>query len=197
MLREKLYPRFESQIQRTSAFLAAQGVTPDQLTLAGAALSLLTGVIYARGYLFLGSLFLLVASLGDLLDGALARLTGKSSKFGAFLDSMLDRYSDFFIFGGIVIYFVGLGEFFWLLITLGVLLGSFAVSYAKARAENLIPNCGIGFFGRAERIFLLAVGTLLPFLLKFILLILFFGTHITAFQRMLHTQKTLAENKNG
>ncbi len=193
MLREILYPKVEPLIKQVVAELAKQGVSPNQLTLAGAALSLLTGVVYAKGHLFLGGLLLLLSGAGDLLDGPLARLTGKADSFGAFLDSTIDRYSDFFIFSGLVIYFAGTGDFFWFVVTLGIILGAFAVSYSKARAENFIADCGVGIFGRSERILLLAVGTLVAPLLWLALLVLLIGTHSTAVRRILHTKKTLAQ----
>lgn len=193
MLREILYPKVEPLIKQVVAQLAKQGVSPNQLTLAGAALSLLTGVIYAKGYLFLGGLLLLLSGAGDLLDGPLARLTGKSDAFGAFLDSMIDRYSDFFVFSGLALHFARNGDIFWFVITLGIVLGAFAVSYAKARAENFIADCKVGIFGRAERILLLAVGTLVTPLLGLALLVLLIGTHSTAIRRILHTKKTLAQ----
>jgi len=192
-LRETLYPKVEPIANAIVSFLKAQGVSPNQLTLAGAVLSFLAGVIYAKGYLFLGGIVLFVAGAGDLLDGLLARTTGKTSSFGAFFDSAVDRYSDFFVFAGLATYFVGNGEVFWFFVSLGIILGSFAVSYTKARAENFIKDCGIGTFGRAERIFLLIVGTLVAPLLKLVLLVLLVGTHATALQRILHTKKTLAE----
>ncbi|MBU9888830.1 MAG: CDP-alcohol phosphatidyltransferase family protein [Candidatus Omnitrophica bacterium] len=191
MLRETVYPKVEPWIKQVVSFLAAQGVFPNQLTLAGAVLSLLTGVIYAKGYLFLGGVLLLLSGLGDLLDGPLARLTGKAGPFGAFLDSTVDRYADFFVLSGIAIYFVRKGEIFWFVVTLGVILGSFAVSYTKARAENFIPTCGVGIFGRAERLLMLAAGTLVTPLLGLVLLTLLIGTHSTAVRRILHTRKTL------
>ena len=192
-LRETLYPKVEPIVSKIVSFLTAQGISPNQLTLAGAALSLLSGVIYAKGYLFLGGVMLVIAGAGDLIDGPLARTTGKASAFGAFLDSAVDRYSDFFVFAGLSLYFVRNGEIFWFLITLGIILGCFAVSYTKARAENFIKDCGIGLFGRAERVLLLAGGTIFSPALKLILLILLIGTHATAIQRILHTKKTLAE----
>lgn len=199
MLRKILYPKIEPQVNRIVSLLNKQGITPNQLTLAGAAVSLLTGIIYAKGHFFLGAVFLLAASLGDMLDGPLARLSGKTSPLGALLDSVVDRYSDFFVFGGLAVYFAGQAEIFWFVVALGVLLGSFAVSYSKARAENFIKDCGIGFFGRAERIGLLALGTFFTPLLKIILLILLVGTHATAVQRVLHARKTLTgtEPKKG
>jgi len=192
-LRETLYPKVEPIVTRIVSFLTSQGISPNQLTLAGAALSFLSGVIYAKGYLFLGGVMLFVAGAADLLDGPLARTTGKMTSFGAFLDSTVDRYSDFFVFGGLSIYFVNNGEIFWFFVTLGIILGAFVVSYTKARAENLIKNCGVGIFGRSERILLLIAGTLVAPFLKFVLLVLLVGTHATAVQRILHTKKTLAE----
>ena len=192
-LRETLYPKVEPIAEAIVSFLKAQGISPNQLTLAGAALSLLTGVIFAKGYLFLGGIMLFVAGAADLLDGLLARTTGKTSSFGAFFDSVMDRYADFFVFAGLATYFVRNGEIFWFFVTLGILLGSFAVSYSKARAENFIKNCGVGTFGRAERVLLLIAGTLIAPLLKGVLLVLLVGTHVTAVQRLLHTKKTLAE----
>ncbi|MFH0984805.1 MAG: CDP-alcohol phosphatidyltransferase family protein [Candidatus Omnitrophota bacterium] len=196
-LRETLYPKVEPLAKRIVAFLIAQNISPMQLTLGGAALSLLTGVIYAKGYLFLGGIMLFIAGAADLLDGLLARSTGKTSTFGAFLDSAVDRYSDFFVFAGLAAYFVRNGEIFWFFVTLGILLGCFVVSYTKARAENFIKNCGIGIFGRSERVLLLIAGTLVAPLLKLVLLVLLVGTHVTAIQRILHTKKTLAETPQG
>ena len=192
-LRETLYPKVAPIADAIVSFLKAQGISPNQLTLAGVALSLLTGVIYAKGYFFLGGIMLFVAGAADLLDGLLARTTGKTSSFGAFFDSVVDRYSDFFVFAGLATYFIRHEDVFWFFVSLGIILGSFVVGYAKARAENFIKNCGIGMFGRAERVLLLITGTLIAPLLKFVLLILLVGTHATAIQRILHTKKTLAE----
>ena len=193
-LRETLYPKVEPIANAIVSFLKVQGISPTQLTLAGAALSLLTGVIYAKGYLFLGGIMLFVAGAADLLDGLLARTTGKTSSFGAFLDSVVDRYSDFFVFAGLATYFVGNGEVFWFFVTLGIILGSVVVSYTKARSENFIKDCGVGRFGRAERVLLLIAGTLATPILKLVLLVLLIGTHVTAIQRILHTKKALAES---
>ena len=192
-LRETLYPKVEPIVTKIVAFLISKGISPTQLTLAGAALSLLTGVIYASGHLFLGGIMLIVAGAGDLIDGPLARTTGKTSSFGAFLDSTVDRYSDFFVFAGLAVHFFCENELFWLIITLGIILGSFAVSYTKARAENFIKDCGVGIFGRAERILILAGATIFWPLLGLALLVLLVGTHATAIQRILHTKKALAE----
>jgi len=192
-LRETLYPKVEPIAIAIVSFLKAQGISPTQLTLGGAVLSFLTGVIYAKGYLFLGGIMLFVAGAADLLDGLLARTTGKTSSFGAFLDSVVDRYSDFFIFAGLATYFIRNGEIFWFFVALGIILGSVVISYTKARAENFIKDCGVGVFGRSERILLLIAGTIIAPLLKLVLLVLLVGTHVTALQRIFHTKKALAE----
>lgn len=192
MLHRVVYPKVESLINRIAAWLHAKGLTPNQLTLAGCVLSFVTGCIYAGGHFFLGGIALIVASAPDLLDGALARVSGKTTKFGGFLDSTLDRYSDFFLFGGIALGFARAQEAGWMLLTLGILLGSFVTSYAKARAENLIPDCRVGFFERAERIVILLVGSLIGPLLGPALWILAIGTHWTAVQRILHTRRALS-----
>lgn len=192
-LRKTLYPKVEPIVTRIVSFLTSQGISPNQLTVSGLALNFLTGVIYAKGYFFLGGVLLIIAGACDLIDGPLARATGKANSFGAFFDSTLDRYSDFFVFAGLSVYFVRHDEIFWFLVSLGIILGAFAVSYTKARAENFIRHCGIGIFGRAERILIMAAATILSPLLKAALLILLAGTHATAIQRIFHTKKVLAE----
>lgn len=195
MLRKAVYPKVESLLNKGAAFCSKKGITPNQLTLAGLGLNFLAGWIFSGGHFFLGGLVMLIAALGDLLDGPLARLTGKSSKFGAFLDSTVDRYSDFFLFGGLAVFFAWNGRYGWLLIVLGILLGGFVTSYTKARAENFIANCNVGVFERPERIIVLAAGTLFSFLMPLALLVLFFGTQFTALQRIFFTRKALAENQ--
>src|SRR3990167_6689548 len=160
MLRNLVYSRVEPILNRSAQFCSERKLSPNQLTLAGLAVNFLAGWAYSGGLFFLGGMLVLAAAMGDLLDGPLARLTGKTSKFGAFLDSTVDRYSDFFIFGGLTLHFAKTNEPLMLILTLGILLGSFVTSYAKARAENLIPECHVGVFERAERGITIALGTL-------------------------------------
>ena len=192
MLRRLLYPKVEGLLNRAAKFCAAKNLTPNQLTLAGLALNILAGWIYASGILFVGGVVALLAGLGDLLDGPLARLTGKTSSFGAFLDSTVDRYSDFFLFGGVAFYFASEGSWGWFLVAAGILLGAFLTSYTKARAESLIPACSVGFLERAERVLLLALGSLVPPLFQMVLVVLLVGTHATALQRIFFVQKSLS-----
>lgn len=191
MLRKHFYPLIEGTLKKIAHLLDAQGITPNQLTLAGLILNFAAGWIYASGHLFLGSLVVIFAGLGDMLDGALARECNKTTTFGAFLDSVTDRYSDFFIFGGLSLHFARTGQGGLLVITLGTLAGAYGVSYAKARAENFIKNCGVGLFDRALRIVLILVGCMIPGLLSISLWVLFIGSNVTAVQRVLYTQKHL------
>ena len=193
MLRRLLYPKVEGLLNRAAKFCAEKNLTPNQLTLAGLVLNFLAGWIYASGVLFMGGIVALLAGLGDLLDGPLARLTGKTSSFGAFLDSTVDRYSDFFLFGGVAFYFASEGSWGWFLIALGILLGAFLTSYTKARAESLIPSCSVGLLERAERILILAAGSLIPPFFPIALLILLTGTHATALQRIWFVRKSLSD----
>jgi CDP-diacylglycerol---glycerol-3-phosphate 3-phosphatidyltransferase len=191
MLRKYAYPLIEGPMKKTAHFLDSQGITPNQLTLAGLVLNFAAGWIFASGNLLLGALVVILAGIGDMLDGTLARECSKATPFGAFLDSVTDRYSDFFIFGGLALHFARTNQGGLLVITLGALAGAYAVSYAKARAENFIPNCGVGIFDRALRIILLLAGCILPVLLPALLWVLFLGSNATAVHRILHTRKIL------
>ena len=194
MLRKAIYPKVESLLNKIATSLDKQGFTPNQLTLGGLVLNFVAGWIYATGSFFLAGIVLIAAAFGDLLDGPLARTSGKVSKFGAFLDSTVDRYSDFFLFGGLALYFAKEDEALGCLVVLGILMGGYVTSYAKARAENLIPNCSVGVFERAERVIALALASLLPFLMPLMLWVLLIGTNVTAIQRIIHTQKVLSKD---
>ena len=196
MLRKAFYPQLESSLNQWAGFFQKKGFTPNQLTLAGLALNFIAGWIYSSGHFFLGGLVMLLAALGDMLDGPLARLTGKSSKFGAFLDSTVDRYSDFFLFGGLTLYFSNQNETGWLFITLGIILGAYVTSYTKARAENLIESCDVGVFERPERIIGLALLSFFSVLMPLLLWVLFIGTNATALHRILHTRSRLSESSS-
>lgn len=192
MLRNAVYSKVEPLLNKTALSLAKRKFTPNQLTLLGLGLNFLAGWIYSNGLFFLGGIFVLLASLGDLLDGPLARTTGKASRFGAFLDSTVDRYSDFFLFGGVALHFAVQASWGWCILSMGIVLGAFMTSYSKARAECLIPACSVGVFERAERILALAAGSLVWPLFPWVLVILFVGTHATALQRIFYVKKILS-----
>lgn len=195
MLREKLYPKVSSVLNSWANLLNQKGINPNQVTVAGAGLSLIAGLFFSNSYLFVGTLVLLLAGICDAVDGPLARLSGKTSEFGAFFDSTMDRLSDGFVLAGLALHFFNQDEPFWISVILGILIGSFVVSYAKARAENFIEKCSIGIFTRETRYAVIGIGTLIPFLLKPLLLVAFFGSAWTAYERILYTQEQLELKK--
>ncbi len=195
MLREKLHPKLSAFFNRCADALNRKGITPNQLTLAGAALSLMAGISFSTSSLLTGSLFMALAGLCDAVDGALARISGKASKFGAFFDSTMDRFADGFFLAGLTMHFFNQDEPFWMWVTLSLLIFSFMVSYAKARAENFIEKCSVGLFSRETRYAAIGIGALISPLLKPLLLIALFGTTYTAYQRIIYTQEQLESLK--
>jgi len=141
-------------------------VRPAQLTTAQLGMSLLAGAAYAAGWIFLGGWLVLGCGVLDLLDGSLARRTAQATRRGAFLDSVIDRYAEFFTFCGLGVFFAGS----WVLWVVAFgLLGSMMVSYARARAEGLGVECRGGLMQRAERYLLLGLGSFLSTVLNHLL----------------------------
>jgi CDP-diacylglycerol--glycerol-3-phosphate 3-phosphatidyltransferase len=180
-------------------------LTPNHVTYGGLLSSMLAGLSFVY-FPLLGGLFTLLTGLLDTLDGSLARATGQSKKFGAFLDSVLDRYTELIMYLGIWFYLHRNNDQTYSLLILLILFGSLMVSYTRARAEGLGERCLVGVFQRGERIILLGVaGILNPFInlftthwvvdltLKGVLVILAFGTNITAMWRFLHVLNKLRQ----
>ena len=138
---------------------------PNTLTTIGLGINLIASIGLAEGYHRTAAVILFLAGTFDVLDGAYARRAGKVTRFGAFYDSTIDRYSDIVIFGGILYYYAfgagnGLGACdrrLYVVVTLLALMGSLLTSYVRARAENIIPDCHVGFLERAERTVLLII----------------------------------------
>ncbi len=189
--------------------LVFSGIKPDHLSMLGLLISLFAGFSFAF-YPLVGGLLTLVTGLLDTLDGSLARSTGQSRKFGAFLDSVLDRYTELIIYIGVWFYFYRQGSTspaFYLTFLL-ILFGSLMVSYTRARAEGLGESCMGGVFQRGERIILIALaGIFNPFVnrligsppghwindivLVVVLIVLAVGTNLTAIWRFLNVLKNL------
>lgn len=196
MLREKFYPKVISILNSWADALNRRGVSPNQLTVAGGVLSFFAGFFFSTSSLFTGLFFMALAGICDAVDGPLARLSGKESKFGAFFDSTVDRLADGFILGGLALHYFNQDEPFWSTLVIGLLIASFTVSYTKARAENFIEKCSVGVFTRETRYVAIMIGVLLPMLLKPILLVTFLGTCWTVYQRIEFTKEQLELNKN-
>jgi CDP-diacylglycerol--glycerol-3-phosphate 3-phosphatidyltransferase len=189
--------------------LVLTGIKPDHISILGLLISLFAGIAFAF-YPLVGGLLTLVTGLLDTLDGSLARSTGQSRKFGAFLDSVLDRYTELIIYIGVWFYFYRQGSTspaFYLTFLL-VLFGSLMVSYTRARAEGLGERCMGGVFQRGERIILISLaGIFNPFVnrligspsdhwikdivLVVVLIVLAVGTNLTAIWRFLNVLRKL------
>jgi len=143
--------------------LSSAGIPPNVLTTIGVVINLGCGVLFGFGEFFWAGIVLIVANLFDMLDGNVARLSGRVTRYGSFLDSTLDRLSDMGCFIGIMVFYARLTEQHS---TLNVLLGgigmvaSVLVSYTTARSEALGVKANIGFLQQPERVVLLIIGAL-------------------------------------
>jgi CDP-diacylglycerol--glycerol-3-phosphate 3-phosphatidyltransferase len=173
--------------------LASAGISPMLVSGFGLAFSVWGAVVVARGSLLGGGVFLLIAGLCDVLDGDLARRLERASPFGAFIDSMLDRVSEFVYFSGILIFVVRQPDdipSYEPVIILVALMGSVMTSYARARAEGLGIECKVGVMERPERIALLALGLIAGYkFLMAVMALLAVTTMITVVQRIVHVQR--------
>jgi CDP-diacylglycerol--glycerol-3-phosphate 3-phosphatidyltransferase len=174
------------------ALLVRLGVTADAITVLGCLGTCAVGVIIAMGHLRVsGALFLAVSAL-DFLDGAVARASGTVRPFGAFLDSLLDRLAEAAVMVGLVFYFASSARALEATLVTLALVGSLAVSYARARAEGLGYDCTVGWLQRPERIVLLGVGLLFhEILLLPALGILVLLTSVTVVQRARHVARLM------
>jgi len=158
-IRRNLASRITSPIV---GILRRSGITPNTLTLTNLTLNIAAAYVIATGHFLLGGVLILGSGLFDLLDGALARLTKRTTRFGAVLDSTVDRVSEAATLCGLLIWYVPQeGASVKIVLILVVLTGSFLVSYIRARAEGLGWQCQVGLFTRAERVIVLAIGLLL------------------------------------
>ncbi|MCG3160240.1 MAG: CDP-diacylglycerol--inositol 3-phosphatidyltransferase [Acidobacteria bacterium] len=143
--------------------LARLDPNPNLLSVIGLGINVFAALLYGYGWFFYAGLVMIFANIFDMLDGRVARLTGRVTKFGAFLDSSLDRLSDMIVFLGIIIFYSRDTQYhstLYAALTGAALIGSVMVSYTSARAESLIPKCDVGFLRRPERVVLLILGSL-------------------------------------
>lgn len=176
-------------VARVAGLISRTGLTPNMLTILGFVMSVVTGVVLSRGSFAAGGILMLVASLFDALDGSVARVTNRVSKFGGFFDSTLDRLAEAFIYLGVLVYFVeqpdGREE---AILTYLAMVGSLMVSYARARAEGAGYECKVGLFTRFERIVVFATGLLFS-QVRIALWIIVIGSFMTVLYRVWHVWK--------
>src|SRR5271154_3421161 len=140
--------------------LAATGVHPNVLTFTGLIVNVWAAVLFAAGRFPTAGAVMILAGVFDMTDGRVARAQGRVTTFGGFFDSVIDRYSDLVLYLGLLVYYARVNRFFYAILVGVAMAGSVMVSYARARAESLIPSCKAGFWERPERIVLLILGAL-------------------------------------
>jgi CDP-diacylglycerol--glycerol-3-phosphate 3-phosphatidyltransferase len=137
-------------------FFIRLGLTPNMMTVIGMLGNCVGAYYLARGEFFIGGLFVLIMTPIDALDGTMARLRGEPGDFGAFVDSVSDRYSELIIYGGLLYHFLNVGDLLGGMLAFGAAAGSVLVSYVKARAEGLGYGAKVGLLTRVERYLVLA-----------------------------------------
>jgi CDP-diacylglycerol--glycerol-3-phosphate 3-phosphatidyltransferase len=193
MITEKIGAAFERPLEALVRF--SSRLSPDVLTITGLALNGVACACFAfaggkdytdPGMLRVAGLVTFVACIFDMLDGRVARLRGRETKFGAYLDSTMDRYSDMVLHLGLTILYARMGQTLPMVLVWAAAFGGFMTSYARARAESLIPRCTVGLMERPERIVLLIVGALTNRMAA-VLWMTAVLSNITAIQRVVYT----------
>jgi CDP-diacylglycerol--glycerol-3-phosphate 3-phosphatidyltransferase len=179
----KVSPRFTDPVV---APLAAAGVTPNMISVAGFGGNVAAGVLAASGFFFWAGVVMLISSALDLLDGALARKTGTVTKFGAVFDSVLDRLSEAVVLAGLLYHYSAIGGHNQeVILCYAAIVGSIMVSYVRARAEGIGLTLREGLFTRAERVILLVIALIVGHgVVLWALWALAVLSHLTALQRL-------------
>src|SRR3954471_9820993 len=173
--------------------LALTRISPNVLTFLGLVINVIAAVLFGfasaenqqRMFLYAG-LVIIGAGIFDMVDGRVARATGQVTRFGAFFDSVLDRYSDAALFFGLLVYYARANRFFYVVLAALVMISCIMVSYTRARAESLIYTCKVGFMERPERLVLLIIGALFNRMAPVLWVIAVLST-ITVIHRMYYT----------
>ena len=186
--------RFKGVINPIAAFLNRLGLMPNTVTLLGLLGTTLGAYFLATGRITLGGLIILVMAPIDALDGTMARLRGMNSDFGAFVDSVTDRYSELVIFGGLLIYFLQQQNVQGAVLAFVAAAGSVLVSYIRARAQSLNMEAKVGVLTRVERYIVLIPCLIInqPLIALWVLAIF---TNFTALQRIWHVRQLSYERE--
>ncbi len=185
--------------------LALTRISPNVLTFVGLVINIGAALLFGfasadnnqpRLFLYAG-LVIIGAGIFDMVDGRVARATNQVTMFGAFFDSVIDRYSDVALFFGLLVYYARANRFFYVVLVAFVMVSSVMVSYTRARAESLIPLCKVGFMERPERIVLVIIGALFNRMAP-VLWVIAVLSLITVIHRIRYTyeQTTLKDREN-
>lgn len=166
--------------------LMAAHVHPNTLTFIGLLINIVAAAVLASGNFLLAGFIIMGAAVFDLVDGRVARSSGTVTRFGAFFDSVMDRYSDLFLLIGLLVYYASINRFFYIVLTAMAMVATVLISYTRSRAENVIPKCKVGFMERPERIVLLLIGTFFNRMAPVLWVIAVLG-NLTVIHRIVYT----------
>ncbi|MBN2555428.1 MAG: CDP-alcohol phosphatidyltransferase family protein [Anaerolineales bacterium] len=188
--------RFKVILEAVATFLNRLGITPNTLTLTGVIGNLVSAIFLAQGSFFEGGLIALVMGPLDAIDGTMARQRGEPSDFGAFIDSVSDRYSELIIFGGLMLHYALIDDHLMTCMVFAAAAGSVLVSYTRSRAEALGFNVKVGLLTRAER-FIVLIPSLVLNYARFGIWAVAILANFTALQRILAVRKMSHERMRG
>ncbi len=177
---------FGAVIHKIVGALALSRIHPNVLTFIGLVINIWAAFMFAAGRFRFAAAVVLGAGLFDMVDGRVARETNRVTRFGGFFDSVLDRYSDLALFMGLLVYYASINRFFYIVLTAIVMTGSVMVSYTRARSENTIPKCKVGFLERPERIVLIIIGAFFDRMAP-VLWVIAILSNLTVIHRMIYT----------
>ena len=190
---DQMRRRFKGLLDPIAAFLNRLGLMPNTVTIIGLIGNTIGAYFLATGQMMIGGLIILAMGPVDALDGTMARLRGEASNFGAFVDSVTDRYSELVIFGGLLFYYLQQGVVLYATLAYLAAAGAILVSYTRARAQSLGLDTKVGILTRMERYLVLAPLLVLSqwfsFAPEIALWILAIFANITAFQRILDVRR--------
>jgi CDP-diacylglycerol--glycerol-3-phosphate 3-phosphatidyltransferase len=165
---------------------ASNGINPNILTFIGFSINLCAAYLFATGYFGWAGAAIILAAVFDLTDGPVARITHRVTPFGGFFDSVMDRYSDLCLLIGLLVFYGRGNRFTYVVLVAAAMIGSVMTSYTRARAENLISSCKVGFLERPERVVLIIIGALTNRMAP-VLWVIVVLSNWTVIHRLIHT----------
>ncbi|MCX6624141.1 MAG: CDP-alcohol phosphatidyltransferase family protein [Acidobacteria bacterium] len=172
--------------------LALSRIHPNVLTFFGLLINIYAAVLLGQGKFRWAGVVIIGAAIFDMVDGRVARETNQVTHFGGFFDSVLDRYSDLGLLMGLLVWYASIERYFYVVLTAVVMTGSVMVSYTRARAENVIPTCKVGFAERPERVVLFILGALFDRMAP-VLWVIAVLSNLTVIHRMIFTFRETAQ----
>jgi len=194
MISSKIGDGAQVILRRIISVLIFFRVRPNHLTFFGFLISMGVAYYFALGQFRLAGVVLIIAGLFDMVDGMVARKLGQETPFGAFFDSIMDRYSDLIMYLGLIIYYGRHDRINYVVLVGIVMMGSVLTSYARARAECLIPKCKVGFLERPERIVLLLIGSF--YFMDPVIWVIAVISNWTVVHRILYTRAVIRGKKS-